>query len=560
MPSKYGMATPIISAETIMAARCQIARDDFSHFCRIVDIPGAPIDDDESMLLPTAFDRPMTKHHALLCQKLQAVEAGEIPRIMIFMPPGSAKSTYGSKLFPAWFIGRMRGRSVLCASYNSELATTMGEDTRSVVGQAIFESVFQPGRKDKVTLSDTTSAKDFWKLKNGNQYYAGGLMSGITGRRADLIIVDDPIKGQSDADSDAVRNKIWKEWEASVKTRSKPGCRYVIIQTRWHEDDLAGRILPEGYRGQSGQIMCRDGQVWEVVNIPAEAYLPDDPLGRADGDMLWPEYFTESHWAQFRNSGRTWNALFQQRPSGDEGLEFKAEWFQGGMVDGVELPQTMYQPGEQPNNLNIYMTSDHARRESARSDYNVFRIWGVDSKGQIWLLDSVRRKGDLLDAMGVTTALGVPQIADTPTNRGALALMKKWRPRKWFPEADPSWQSHEKMVRSYMRDFGIWCQIDEKSTRVKGSIGKVEKARPYIKMCEEGKVHLPMNSIGHDAIQEYIPFPAGAHDDQVDADAMMGRVIGEYQKALLPAEEKPLPMSGYKKVVQIDRHSQKGLY
>lgn len=543
-----------------MAARQLLARDNFADFCRVVDIPGAPIDDDETMLLPVAWDRPMTSHHKLLCEKLQAVEAGTIPRIMIFMPPGSAKSTYGSKLFPAWFIGRRRGRQVLCASYNSELATSMGEDTRSVVSQPVFESVFQPGRKDNVTLSETTNSKDNWKLKNGNGYYAGGLMSGITGRRADLVIVDDPIKGQNDADSEAVRNKIWKEWEASVKTRARPGCRFVIIQTRWHEDDLAGRILPEGYKGQSGQIMCRDGQVWEVINIPAEAYLADDPLGRADGDMLWPEYFTKQHWDQYRGSGRVWNALYQQRPSGDEGLEFKAEWFNGGVVDGVEHPQTMFDPEARPKNLNIYMTSDHARRESARSDFNVFRIWGVDAKGHIWLLDSVRRKGDLLDAMGVVTLLGVPQIADTATNRGALALMKKWRPRKWFPEADPSWQTSDRMIRTYLRDFGIWCQIDEKSTRVKGAVGKVEKARPYIEMCKAGKVHLPQSSIGYDALDEYIPFPAGAHDDQVDADAMMGRVIGEYQKALVPAEEKPAPMSGYRKVVQHNRHSQTGLY
>lgn len=547
------MTTPMLTPATILAARNYLARDNFADFCRIVDIPGAPVEDDETMLLP-AWDRPVTAHIKLLTDTFQKVESGEIPRLMVFMPPGSAKSTYGSKLFPAWFIGRKRGRSVLCASYNSELATTMGEDTRAVVGQTAYSDVF------KVALSETTNAKDFWKLKNGNSYYAGGLMSGITGRRADLIIVDDPIKGQNDADSEAVRNKIWKEWEASVKTRARPGCRFVIIQTRWHEDDLAGRLLPEGYKGQSGDIMCRDGQVWHVINLPAEAYLEDDPLGREAGQMLWPEYFTSDHWNQYRGSGRVWNALYQQRPSGDEGLEFKAEWFQGGIVDGEEFERTMFAPGQQPKHLNIYMTSDHARKESSRSDFNVFRIWGVDHEGHCWLLDSVRRKGDLLDAMGVTTVLGTSQIADSPTNRGALALVKKWRPRKWFPENDPSFQMGERLIRSYLRDFGLWLQIDSQSTRVKGAIGKVEKARPYIKMCEAGLIHLPEDSIGYQTIEEYVPFPAGANDDQVDADALLGRVLGEFAKALIPEKPKVNNMDGYKHVVAKERNGQKNLF
>ncbi|SFQ00499.1 hypothetical protein [Sphingomonas rubra] len=430
----------------------------------------------------------------------------------------------------------------------------MGEDTRSIVGQETYRGVFS------VELSDTTNSKDNWRLKNGNGYRSAGLMAGITGRRADLVIVDDPIKGQNDADSEAVRNKIWKEWTSSVKTRARPGCRYVIIQTRWHEDDLAGRILPEGYRGESGQIMCRDGQVWEVVNLPAEAYLPDDPLGREPGEMLWPEYFTPEHWHQYRGDQRSWNALFQQRPSGDEGLEFKAEWFQGGIVDGVEFERTMYAPDSQPKHLNIYMTSDHARKESSRSDFNVFRIWGVDHEGHCWLLDSVRRKGDLLDAMGVVNVMGTSQIADTPTNRGALALVRRWKPRKWFPENDPSFQMGERLIRSYLRDFGLWLQIDSQSTRVKGAIGKVEKAKPYIKMCEAGLIHLPETSIGYDTIEEYLAFPAGAHDDQVDSDALLGRVIGEFSHALLPSPPKQNSMDGYRHVTTIERHSQAGLF
>lgn len=550
-----------LSIEVIREARRQLARESFNDFTRIVDIPGAPIDDDESMALPTSWDRPVAAHHELLIERLLKVEAGEIQRLMVFMPPGSAKSTYASVLFPAWFMGRKRGRQVLTASYNSELATSMGENTRAVVAQPIYEELFG------ASLSPSTSAKDNWRLngrvagqtKPWGGYYAGGLMSGITGRRADLVVVDDPIKGQNDADSQAVRDKVYAEWEASVKTRARPGCRFVIIQTRWHEDDLAGRILPEGYKGQSGDILCRDGQVWHVINLPAEAYLSDDPLGRADGEMLWPEYFSAEHWSQYRGNQRVWNALYQQRPTGDEGTEFKSEWFQGGLVDGIEYAPTMYAEGQQPKHLNVYMTSDHARKESSRSDFNVFRVWGVDADGHLWLLDSVRRKGDLLDAMGVSTVTGKPMIADGP-NRGALALIRKWKPKKWFPESDPSWQMGERLIRSYLRDFGLWTQIDAQSTRVKGAVGKVEKARPYIELCSQSKVHLPQISTGYDTIAEYVSFPAGAHDDQVDADAMMGRVMGEYHRALIPAAAKEVKKDRYKAVVASDRHSQAGLF
>lgn len=348
-------------------------------------------------------------------------------------------------------------------------------------------------------------------------------------------------------DDTTVRNKIWEEWEASIKTRAKPGCRYVVIQTRWHEDDLSGRLLPEDYDGQSGPVVCRDGMVWEIINLPAECYREDDPLGRNAGEMLWPEWFTTSHWDQYKTNIRTWNALYQQKPAGDEGMEFKREWF------------NLYDSEDVPDRLNVYMTSDHA--SSGTGDYNCFRIWGVDREKNVWLLDSYRAKSKLMDTFGVVSHDG--RIAIKPNVKGVFSLVKRWKPKKWFPEKDSSFVANEQVIRSWMRDLGMWMVIEPQSTRMVGAVGKVGKAEPYIEMCRQGLVHLPDSDIGHVAMEEYLMFPAGRFDDQVDADGMIARVLMDVKKASAPAATEIVrPKDGYK-VMQVDGgqdRAQRGFY
>ena len=173
---------------------------------------------------------------------------------MIFMPPGAAKSTYASVVFPVWFMGRKKRRNVIVATYASDLARKIGRRARSILRQPAYQEVFGCG------LSPESSAADEWALTNENEFMGGGILSGITGNRADLLIIDDPIKGRQQADSETIRKTTREAYQDDLKTRLKPGGRIVLIQTRWHEADLAGSILPEDYDGESGPILCRE--VW----------------------------------------------------------------------------------------------------------------------------------------------------------------------------------------------------------------------------------------------------------------------------------------------------------
>jgi hypothetical protein len=178
---------------------------------------------------------------------------------MMFLPPGSAKSTYGTVVGPTWAMGEKPGFKVIGVSYGSDLARKFGRRMRSIVRQRGFSSLFN------TSLSSESSAADEWALENGSEYMGGGILSGITGNRADFIPIDDPIKGRQEADSDVTRKRTIEAYQDDILTRLKPGGSVMMTQTRWHDEDLAGSLLPEGYSGQSGMIECRDGNTWEVI-------------------------------------------------------------------------------------------------------------------------------------------------------------------------------------------------------------------------------------------------------------------------------------------------------
>ena len=180
------------------------------------------------------------RHHRHLISKLEAVERGEIRRLMVFMPPGSAKSTYASVVFPSWYLGRNPGNSIIHGSHTTELAERWGRRIRNTVNDPAYQNIFP-----NVALAQDSQAAGRWALANGGEYYAAGCGSAIVGFRADLGIIDDPIAGREQADSEREREKI-KEWYRSdFYTRLKPNGAIVLIMQRWHEDDLAGWLLTE---------------------------------------------------------------------------------------------------------------------------------------------------------------------------------------------------------------------------------------------------------------------------------------------------------------------------
>lgn len=487
---------------TLRALDCLDARDDFLTYCGMIAIPTAPVEDDldEDGAEPTAYlppRRPTALHHIKLGTVLQAIDTGAVKRAMFFLPPGSAKSTYSSVVFSTYFLGRRRARNVILATYGSDLGRKLGRRARSIIKQPVYREIFATG------LDPSSSAADEWMLENGNEFMAGGIRSGMTGNRGDLLLIDDPIKGREEADSETVRKRTLEAYEDDLLTRLKPKGAVLLIVTRWHEADLAGSILPDDYDGETGWVTCKDGLPWYVVNIPAQAERIDDPLGRQVGQYLWPEWFGPDHWLPFKKNARTWASLFQQRPRPAEGTYFQKAWFR------------RYVPEQRPK-LSLYMSSDHAPGGSPDSDFSCVRVWGIDSEGDLWLVDGFRHQA----TMDVTAEL-------------AIELIRKYRPFAWFPEDDNNWKSAAGFIRRRMTEEKVACRIEPISPH---GADKTAKAQAFQGMAAMNRVRIPVGPEGDGVIDEYLKFPLGKNDDEVDAAGVIGRAIDMAHPAILPTE------------------------
>jgi len=586
--------SPLEAARELLIRRK--ARESVLDYANAITVPGRPIGEDPDTEFFEPIETTLADHHRLILETMERISKTEHGRVMFFMPPGSAKSTYASVVFPSRYLGAQENRKVILASYGDDLARKMGRRTRSIVRQKRYKAIF-----GCELASDSAAAQEF-SLSNGSEYMSCGIMAGVTGNRAHGIIIDDPVRGREQADSPTIRDKTWASYEDDLKTRLIPGGWIALIQcmtgdtpvlmedgyekplrdirpgdrvatyengivssskvlnwanqgpdriyeirmksgiivkanarhpflveedgekkwqrtatlkkgsailrvtggngktlsaqqkdvtsqpnakacacrtttstagksafgrlrsilnqgvkricaiamglawqstsaswlsreefvqsasshpqrkilgrigtencasiiatiakklegfsatiatwrsatgrrrkffspqlntyeiakdevveiiesgveavfdievertenfianglvshnTRWHEDDLAGRILPEDWKGESGPILCRDGNVWEVVCLQARCEVQNDPLGRKIGEYLWPQWFTEKHWAQFQNNVRTWASLYQQLPRPLEGTLFKLE---NMLVDGSPVP------------------------------------------------------------------------------------------------------------------------------------------------------------------------------------------------------------------------------
>lgn len=501
----------------VLAARNELARRHITDFACSVDIPTVPLSEDPDEERFDSLRQPiLAGHHRLLLTKLQMLGTAAVPNLLVLMPPGSAKSTYVDVVFVPWFMAQKGRRNVILASYASDIAKKQGRRARQLIRSPEFAQIFPDA-----SLRGDQSAADEWALANGSEFMAGGILSGLTGNRAHLGVWDDLIKGRQQAESETVRNSTWDAYIDDFCSRLVPGAPQVGILTRWHADDPAGRILPENWDGESGDFEGRDGRPWHVVCLPALADRRDDPLGRRIGETLWPEWFSQEHWEPFKRNSRTWTSLYQQKPSPDEGTFFKGDWFD--------------RYTERPERLNYYMTSDHAPGGTQDDDFNVFRVWGIDSKQHIWLVDGYRVQGTIDVAMGIKiNEDGEQEVA----LQGALPLIKRWKPLCWFPENDNNWKSAKPFVVAAMRKHKIRCRIEEISTQ---GGDKATKAQPFQAKAAMGEVHIPAGHDGDEIIRQYKQFPAGRWDDEVDAAANMGRAIDQAHSAIVKPEDVKKP-------------------
>lgn len=488
--------------EHVIQARRELARDSLADYACMIDIPTAPLTDaeDEDSFSTIKLDT-LAKHHALICDKLQAVAEGRIPNLMLLLPPGSAKSTFVDVVFVPWFMSKFPRRNVILGSYGTTLAKKQGRRARQLLRSKAHRNLF-PG----VELTTESSAADEFKLTNGGEFMAGGLLSGITGNRAALGIVDDPLAGREEAESQTIRDKTWDAYIDDFCSRLTPGAPQVMILTRWHQEDPAGKILPKDWNGESGRFEGRDGRIWEVLCIPAICDRPDDPLGRKIGEGLWPEWFPMSHWEPFKRNARTWSSLYQQKPSPSDGTFFLRSDFR------------RFRLGDEPSNLRKYLTSDHAPTDGPDSDPNVARVWGLTETKDIYLLDGFNH----VARMDVTA-------------EKILDLIKRHKVYAWFPEDDNNFKAASPFIMKLMRERDIRCRIAPISPHGQD---KAAKAQSFQGMAAMGRVFIPEGPEGDAFIEELIKFPAGAHDEEVDNSGIIGRVIDMAHPALV-AEAPP---------------------
>lgn len=484
------------------------AKNDLNAYCKFIEIPGAPMvadscpdgdycDDPHCTMheVSTAF-YPDTvvpaKHHTLINDTVMKMSKREschvsghrYDNVMVFMPPGSAKSTYGSVTFPTWHMGRNPNHNIITTSYASGLAKKFGRKCRSIAQSKEFEEVFG------TTLNASNRAVDDWALENGATFMSGGILSGITGNRADGLVIDDPVKGKEDAESPVMREKTWEAYLSDLRTRLKPNAWKLIIQTRWHEDDLSGRILPHDWDGNSGWVQAKDGEWWYVICLQAQCERHDDPLGREIGEWLWTDWFPVEHWQKEKNvqGTRNWEALYQQKPKPAEGGMFKKAWFK--------------RYGEPPSEfLRVVFSLDTAYKEGQLNDPSVLTVWGETEDQKLCLLHVWRKKVEY------------PELKRVLANH-----YMTWRPDAALIEDKASGQSLIQECRAGVELDGYPKRINIPVVAIEPEGNKVIRAERVSSRVEAGMVYLPQVAdwlIDYES--EVFGFPIATHDDQVDS-------------------------------------------
>lgn len=416
-----------------------------------------------------------TKFHKWLANKVQTfVETptnNPIDILVLNCPPQHGKSRTITETYASYFVGKNPDKKCIVACYNDELAGSFGRANREKInefGQAVFG----------IRLSKSTD-RDLEVANHDGYIIFRGIQSSLTGRSAHLFIIDDPIKNRAEADSQTYRDRIWEEWQNSIKSRSQGvidgiGTKIIIIQTRWHEDDLSGRVI-------------REENNVEVVNIPVEAE-EDDILGRNVGDALCPEIGKDNKWLQiFKQSYitdsigggiRSWNALYMGRPTSAEGNIFKREWWQ--YYD--KLPEHIQLVG---------ISVDATFKDNDTSDYVAIEVWGK-LNGDYYLIDLIKRRMDF------------------PETLRAIKYMVNKYPQKHSILVEDK-ANGSAIISMLKHEVGSIIPITPKES-------KVARANAITGIVEGGNVYLPRYAdFTSEFVEEFASFPNGVHDDLVDA-------------------------------------------
>ena len=409
------------------------------------------------------------QHHAVMAKKFEQIANGEIKRLIINMPPRHTKSEFASFLLPAWYLGKFPNRKIIQCSNTSELAVGFGRKVRNLVDGDTYGKVFP-----NVSLRHDSKAAGRWATNANGDYFAIGVGGTVTGKGADLLIIDDPHSEQEAAlasGNPEVYDKVFEWYESGPRQRLQPGGAIVIVMTRWGKRDLTGRVLQS--------MVERDGDEWEIISLPAI---------KKNEKPLWPEFWSYEELVKLRNvlPISKWSAQYQQNPTSEEGAIVKREWWQ--IWDEKNPPQCSF----------IIQSWDTAFTKNERSDYSACTTWGVFEMNEnpedvhIILLDAHNER------------LEFPEL-----KKRAMELYKEWEPDSFIVEAKASGAP----LIYELRSMGIPVQ---EFTPVRGN-DKISRINAVADLFASGKVWCPPTRWAEEVMEEMAAFPNSDHDDLVDS-------------------------------------------
>ena len=409
------------------------------------------------------------RHHALMAKKFEEIADGKVRRLIINMPPRHTKSEFASYLLPAWFLGKFPHKKVIQCSNTAELAVGFGRKVRNLVDGETYAKIFP-----NVALRTDSKAAGRWATNANGDYFAIGVGGTVTGKGADLLIIDDPHSEQEAAlaaGDPSVYDKVHEWFTSGPRQRLQPGGAIVIVMTRWGKRDLTGRVLQS--------MVERDGDEWEVISLPA--IMPS-------GLSLWPEFWALPELEKLKNELpiSKWSAQYQQDPSAEEGAIVKREWWK--VWEQERPPQCAF----------IIQSWDTAFTKSERADYSACTTWGVfymnenENDPHVILLDALKER------------LEFPELKIR-----ALEMYKEWEPDAFIVEAKASGAP----LIFELRRMGIPVQ---EFTPTRGN-DKITRVNSVSDLFASGKIWAPRKRWAEEVIEEMAAFPNSDHDDLVDS-------------------------------------------
>ncbi len=432
--------------------------------------------------------------HKDVCKRLEQFSRDVVdqksPRLMLFMPPRHGKSTLASVSFPAWHLGRNPEHEFISCSYSGSLAMGFSRKVRQVLREPTYKAVF------KTRLDPDSQSAEAWLTTDGGGFVAAGVGGGITGKGAHILVIDDPVKNREDAESQNNRDANWDWYTSTAYTRLAPGGGVLVILTRWHDDDLAGRLLKSGLQG---------GDEWEVVRYPAIA--EEDEEFRKAGEALHPERYSVEALRRIEKAvgPRDWSALYQQNPVADDG-----QYFTRSMVN-------YYDPEDiDEDAMRYYCAWDLAIGKNDRNDYSVGIVVGINDRDDMFVTDVVRGRFDGFEI--------VERILD---------LYEQWKPSIIGIEKGHIEMALGPFLEKRVRERGLFeAYFKDLKT---GRRDKEARARAIQGRMQQGKVYFPRDaSFSGPLIAELLRFPNGTHDDQVDALSWIGLMMTEFSTYQAP--------------------------